>query len=144
MNVVDGVNLCGAYMRVLEAANSDNWVEREWHWIDHGRSIGCNLFNLTDGGDGLHGLVRSQEHVAKITKSLKKGATFACQCDKEFWRKPSAIANEDAKFYSRICYQDWQRGKPKAIPTGGISWNKGRPWSADECKKISDGRRHAV
>lgn len=66
------------------------------------------------------------------------------ECGVQFWRKPSAIAAGEAKFCSRACYQEWQKGKPKAIPKGGIPWNKGRPWSDEERKKISDGRRHAV
>lgn len=32
----------------------------------------------------------------------------------------------------------------EAIPKGGIPWNKGRPWSEAERKKISEGKRHAV
>ena len=142
MNLVDGVNLCGAYMRVLEAADSSNWAERERHWIAHGHAAGWRLFNLTDGGEGLHGLVPSIEHRAKICESLKKGATFTCQCGATFWRKPSEIASGDAKFCSRACYQIWQRGKTKAIPKGGIPWNKGRPWTAEERQKISEGRRN--
>lgn len=144
MNAVDGVNLCGAYMRVLEAANVSNWAERERHWIAHGRSNGWDLFNLTEGGDGLHGLVKSPEHQAKICESLKKGAMLTCQCGAQFWRKPSAIAAGEAKFCSRACYQAWQKGKPKAIPKGGTPWNKGRPWTEAERKKISEGKRHAV
>ena len=144
MNAVDGVNLCGAYMRVLESANSETWADRERHWIDYGRRNGWDLFNLTDGGDGLHGLIPSEEHRARNSEAHKKGAMFTCQCGKEFWRKPSAIANGEAKFCSRACYQEWQRGKPKAIPKGGIPWNKGRPWTEAERKKISEGKRHAV
>ena len=126
MNAVDGVNLCGAYMRVLETANSETWADRERHWIDYGRRNGWDLFNLTAGGDGLHGLIKSPDHVAKIAESLKKGAMFTCQCGKEFWRKPSAIAKGEAKFCSRTCYQEWQRGKPKAIPKGQESWASDR------------------
>ena len=47
MNTVDGVNLCGAYMRVAEVANVNNWAERDSTWIAHGRNSRWDLFNLT-------------------------------------------------------------------------------------------------
>jgi hypothetical protein len=103
MNAVDGVNLCGAYVRVLEAANVSNWAERERHWIAHGRSNGWDLFNLTDGGDGLHGLVPSDEHRRKNSDAHKRGGFFKCYCGTEFWRKPYDIAHGHAKFCSRSC-----------------------------------------
>jgi hypothetical protein len=109
MNSIDGVNLCGAYMRVLEAANGSNWAERERYWIAHGRSSGWDLFNLTDGGDGLHGLVPSDEHRQKNSDAHKRGSFFKCYCGKEFWRKPYDIANGNARFCSRSCSNS--RGK---------------------------------
>lgn len=104
MNAVAGVNLCGVYMRVLETASGETWASRERRWIDYGRRNGWELFNLTDGGDGLHGLVPSDEHRARNSEAHKKGAMFSCRCGKEFWRKPSAIKAGNCKFCSRECY----------------------------------------
>ena len=144
INAVDGVKLCGAYMRVLDVAQADNWAERERHWIAYGRATGWELFNLTDGGEGLHGLVQSAEHRAKNSEAQKRGAMLSCLCSALFWRKPSAIAAGNARFCSRACYQSWQRGQPKAIPKGGVPWNKGRPWTAEERQKISEGKRRGL
>jgi len=144
LNEVAGVKLAGAYMRILEVADTQTWACRERHWIAHGRAAGWRLFNLTDGGEGLHGLVPSDEHRRKNSEAHKRGAVFTCICGARFWRKPSAIAKGQCRFCSRDCYQAWQIGKPKAIPKGGTPWNKGRAWTLDERRKISEGRRHAV
>ena len=39
--------------------------------------------------------------------------------------KPSAIAAGEAKFCSRACYREWQKGKPKGDTKRRNSWNKG-------------------
>lgn len=39
---------------VLEEVSSDMWEDAEIRWIAHYRSLGCDLCNHTDGGDGLN------------------------------------------------------------------------------------------
>ena len=116
MNAVDGVNLCGAYMRVLEVANVSNWAERERHWIAHGRSNGWDLFNLTEGGMAFMDWLSLQNTRRRFVNHSRRARCPPAICGAEFWRKPSAIAAGEAKFCSRACYQEWQKGKPKAIP----------------------------
>lgn len=103
LNAVDGVKLSGAYMRILEVADAQTWVSRERNWIAYGRAAGWSLFNLTDGGEGLHGLVQSEEHRRKNSEAHKRGRSFKCYCGAEFWRKPYDIAHGHAKFCSRTC-----------------------------------------
>lgn len=46
-------------------------AEAERHFIAYFRSVGCNLTNLTDGGEGTAGLVRSAENKAKVSAARK-------------------------------------------------------------------------
>jgi hypothetical protein len=103
LNAMAGVRLAGAYMRILEVADTQTWASRERHWIAYGRTAGWNLFNITDGGEGLHGLVPSDEHRRKNSEAHKRGGFFKCYCGAEFWRKPHDIASGHAKFCSRAC-----------------------------------------
>lgn len=103
MNAFDGVKLSGPYMRILEVADGDTWANREMYWIAYGRAQGWDLFNLTDGGEGLHGLEHSDEHRRKNSEAHKRGAMFTCYCGTQFWRKPNEIAAGNAKFCSRAC-----------------------------------------
>lgn len=94
----------------------DDWAERERYWIAKHRADGARLLNLTDGGEGLSGFVRSPESRAKIRAALRRGSNFSCEeCGKEFWRKPREIKAGDCRFCSRGCYQSWQRGRTKPV-----------------------------
>lgn len=81
-----------------------DWAAREKFWIAKFRAEGADLLNLTDGGDGLHGMVRSPEHKAKIAAALRTGASFSCErCGTSFWRKRNQIDKGQTKFCSRRC-----------------------------------------
>jgi group I intron endonuclease len=51
----------------IESVDDCNWQSREVFWINHYRSTGCRLTNMTAGGEGLHGLTFSEEHRRKIS-----------------------------------------------------------------------------
>lgn len=94
----------------------DDWASRERFWIATCRDAGFRLLNLTDGGEGLHGLELTAEHRAKISRALKTGAKFECQtCGAFFWRKQFDIRNGNNKFCSRICYQQSLRGMSRQV-----------------------------
>ena len=81
-----------------------DWEARERFWIAKFRSEGAELLNLTDGGEGLHGMARTPEHKAKIAAALRTGATFSCErCSSEFWRKRNEIDQGKTRFCSRRC-----------------------------------------
>lgn len=64
----------GVTCRILileEVLETDDLSDRERWWISFGRSEGWPLTNLTEGGEGLSGMVFSQEHRAKISASNK-------------------------------------------------------------------------
>lgn len=50
----------------IESGFGDGWKSRECYWIAHMRNLGVRLTNLTDGGEGTHGLVATAETCAKI------------------------------------------------------------------------------
>lgn len=50
--------------------------DAEMRWIQYGRDHGWPLTNMTDGGDGLRGLERTEEHCAKIS-AAQKGNQYA-------------------------------------------------------------------
>lgn len=96
----------------------EDWAAREKHWIQKLRSDGVKLLNLTDGGEGIAGLVRSDETRRKIANGLRKGQSFACEhCGTMFWRKPRDIHAGNSRFCSRVCYHAWTAGKSKPVPT---------------------------
>ncbi len=96
-----------------------DWAERERHWIAKLRADGHELLNLTDGGEGIPGLVVSETTRRAIASKLKKGGEFRCQtCSASFWRKPKDIKAGNNKFCSRACYAESQAGVSKPMPPG--------------------------
>ena len=91
-----------------------NWQERERWWIAKFKQEGCNLLNMTEGGEGTHGLKFTQEHRDKIAAALRTGAHFDClQCGTQFWRKQKDIRKGHNKFCSRLCSNSYNRGGHK-------------------------------
>jgi len=54
-----------------EEATEKDWQESERFWISYLRFIGADLTNLTDGGEGIHGLVFTEDHRRKIGDAHK-------------------------------------------------------------------------
>lgn len=58
-------------VEVLEVMPKELLSEGERFWIEYAKCLGWPLTNLTDGGEGLHGHVFSEEHKAKISSANK-------------------------------------------------------------------------
>lgn len=58
-------------IEVVESGIGDGWKVAEPKWIAHFRILGFKLTNLTDGGDGTRGAIRSEETRRKISASGK-------------------------------------------------------------------------
>lgn len=87
-----------------------DWSARERYWIQHYRTRGDRLLNLTDGGEGLAGHKFTPAHRAKIAASHRTGGSFDCQtCGAPFYRKRSDIAAGHNKFCSRDCSNQRRR-----------------------------------
>jgi len=95
-----------------------SWADRERWWIRKYRNEASGLLNVTDGGEGLPGHKFTNEHAAKIGDALRKGKNHPCdKCGSMFHRKPNQATSKHL-FCSKICYQAWQKGKPKDNSSG--------------------------
>ncbi len=103
----------GLTIQLLEnVAPGADWQERERYWIAHMRASGARLLNLTDGGEGCHGLKHSKEHVEKRSAAIRTGAHMRCEvCDAQFWRKRNEIKQGHARFCSRACSNARHKGR---------------------------------
>ena len=73
-------------MEIIDIININEWSEKEKYWIKYYKDKGCNLTNLTEGGDGgnfgdkinklisekLKGRVFSKETIKLMSESAKK------------------------------------------------------------------------
>jgi NUMOD3 motif len=66
-------------VRLLEELPAEELCAAEVRWIAYARKEGWPLTNLTDGGEGTHGLVRRPEHTAKIAAALR-GRPLSLEC----------------------------------------------------------------
>lgn len=62
---------------LIEEVDYCNWQEREIYWINFYKSIGNNLTNGTNGGDGSNGCKRSKDCIEKIIDIKRKNGTLA-------------------------------------------------------------------
>lgn len=58
-------------IHVIERGRGDEWAVRERYWIARFRSIGADLVNGTDGGEGAAGARRSPETRARISRAAR-------------------------------------------------------------------------
>ena len=58
-------------VEIVEKVDVENWKEREIFWIEKFKKDGCNLLNMTTGGDGADGMVHSEETKHKMSRSKK-------------------------------------------------------------------------
>jgi hypothetical protein len=72
---------------ILEVVPADAWMEAERKWISHFRAEGCDLTNLTDGGEGTTGHRATEEtrarqraaHVGRPKSEAHKAAIAAAR-----------------------------------------------------------------
>ncbi len=90
---------------LLEEVDAAVWQESEQFWIAYFRALGADLLNATDGGDGIHGHVHSEETKRKMGESARRAmeqnpdlirqrtvASKAARNDPEVIRRTLAIA----------------------------------------------------
>lgn len=120
-------------MELLEECG-ENWAERERWWIQYFRSIpGNKLTNLTDGGEGIIGYIRSEEWRRKMSK-VQAGKTISKETRKKIsetskGRQHSKETREKlSKAHSGKTISKEQREQISKTMTG-VS----QPWN---CKKV--------
>jgi hypothetical protein len=109
-----------------ELPDDGDWEARERFWIAHYRSLGCDLTNLTDGGEGgasygRRGKTNTPEHRAKCS-AARKGVSIR-QSDPEGNRRAAVIAS-------------WQRRQEEAAANGTVV--KVKPRSMESRQRFSE------
>jgi len=124
-------------MQIIEEVPVLGWQASERYWIKYYREQGCDLTNSTDGGDGLHGYVITEEHREKLSKAA-------------IGKKRGPMSEEQKTLFSSI-----RKGKPKPalsvlykgkpFPDKAYETLKerrtGKPLSEEVKQKISDTKR---
>lgn len=87
-------------------ANVSDWQQAERFWISYLKFIGSRLTNLTDGGEGLHGHVFTEEHRRRIGEA-HKGKVIS-----EVGRKRMSDTWKHRSYDHLRKLADSQRGKP--------------------------------
>lgn len=105
---------------ILETGSGD-WQIAETKWISHYRALGCDLTNLTSGGEGLH-------NPTAVTRELIR------QAQRTIWGDPQLRAQREALYASekwRAAVSAGLTGKAKTPEhIASLPQNqKGYPWS---------------
>lgn len=85
-----------------------DWAARERYWIAKLRNDGCRLTNLTEGGDGCHGIKRSPASIEK-TAAAHRGKTISAE-----QRRKQSIAMKGRKLpeHRKRQISEFFRGRP--------------------------------
>jgi len=137
-------------IQMIEMVNGDGCIE-ERKWIAFFRSIGVKLTNLTDGGDGLTGHIKSKETCKKLSDA-HKGKIFSVEHKKNIgkaskgrpaWNKGKIGIYSEAtrkkmgadKIGKKISEETRQKLR------GRLSWLKGKHLPLVVRQKISKTRK---
>lgn len=126
-------------MYVLEEGEGD-WAEAERRWIAHYREMGARLTNLTDGGEGVPGLVFSEEVRKKFREySLARGCEALIQAAHARRGKPGRKLPEDhiAKLVESNRRRVWTGEMRRKVALSVSCVQKGRRCSEETRRKIS-------
>lgn len=115
-------------LEVIKEVPIEEWKNWEKYYVTYYRDKGCNLTNITDGGDGLG--YGNQTSFKKGNKSHNKGTGHKKQCavcDKLFRLPPSADKSGKYKCCSKKCRTKYVRKNPNkgTFKKGLVPWNKG-------------------
>lgn len=106
-------------LQVVQPGGS--WIGAERRWIARFKRRGCELTNLTNGGEGTTGYRRGLDFKMRMSMALRKGRTHLCAlCGWMVHRKPKDSRMSHV-FCSRKCYASWQKGKQKKTPPKTLS-----------------------
>jgi hypothetical protein len=90
------------------------------------RSYGINLWNLTDGGEGTAGLVRSRINKERISKSLMGHETSLERRIKIGLGNKNKIRTPEMRERSRVTHKGVPWSKIRRDAQAGVVWSKAR------------------
>ena len=109
---------------------------KEIGYIKLFKSLGARLTNLTNGGEGTKGYSPSKETRKKISEKVKG-----------FKHTPEAIkkiSEASKRFMTGRKMSQESIDKMAKTLKGRAAWNKGRSWTKEERKKLSEARKEKI
>jgi hypothetical protein len=135
-----------------ECANDNEALDSEKFYIAYFRSIGMLLLNLTDGGEGVSGIRKSSESIAKTANALRgrKHSNETRAKMSAAWSKPEPKAKIAAANKKRV-WTDESRAKVGAVSSQIVrtpEWcakigaaNSKRIWTPEMIEKRTASRK---
>lgn len=99
--------------------------------IDVFKSLGHQLINLTNGGEGSSGLARGAEFSAALSQRKRGNTNMLGKTHTDDARQRISESNKGKKRSAET------RAKVSASKIGNVPWNTGKPWSDDAKAKMS-------
>lgn len=126
-------------MYVLEEGEGD-WAEAERRWIAHYREMGARLTNLTDGGEGVSGLVFSEETRQRLREhAIARGCEHLLRLARERIGKPGhKLGPEHVEKLRQLNRERiWTPEMRRKVSQTVSRIQKGRKFSEQRCQNIS-------
>jgi len=124
---------------LLEATTERDECERRW--IAYFKQCDARLLNLTDGGEGIAGLVFSEEHRRKIgdaRRGVKRSPEISQMLSRVHKGKTLSLETRRRMSEARKGKTQSEETKVKRVAT-----LTGRTYSAERCANISAGKKRA-
>jgi len=136
------LSAAGLKPRIILLEQSPQRDQCERKWIAKLHQEGCDLLNLTDGGDGMRGLQFSEEHRRRIGEALR-GRKRPPEISEMLSRvhRGKKLSAETRRKMSEVRRGKKQSEETKAKRRASMV---GRKYSAERCANISKGRRRAL
>lgn len=107
-------------MAEIDETNNEEWQQCEVAWIAYYREMGCDLVNSTDGGEGVRGHIKSEEHRRKQSEAMsgEKNSLYGKHHSEESKRKISlALSGENHPQYGLRGVNSPHYGKRQSVET---------------------------
>jgi len=140
-------------LEVVESVIVSKWEESERHWIVHFKSLGCDLTNLTEGGDGVSGIkwsAATKKKWSKMRKGHKVSEETRRKLSEVFKGKKlnhetgDQISKRQKRFWSKLSVKkkrDLMRGITDEIRSLNGKKSKGRKMALEVKAKMPDAIR---
>lgn len=112
---------------VVEAFTDPNDLyEAEKRWVKHYKDLGCNLTNLTEGGDGTHGYKHSEDSLNVMSQKRKEWHANLSEPFVPVNKKNNVVVDGVESRHCSKCNE--------IKPVTNFRWNKQRSTYASYCR----------